>query len=384
MDTDKSAELFPDEIPALPDGIRSRFVDNGNGLLVHLLEAGGEQPDQPVILLLHGFPELAYSWRKVMMPLAAAGYRVLAPDQRGYGRTTGSIDEYETDLTPFFLTNYVADHVGTLAALGISRVDMVVGHDYGSPVAAYCALIRPDVFQRVALMSAPFGGPPAFAGDTDSSGTVDHDGLLALQPPREHYQWYYSGVDANTNMLNCAQGVHQFLRAYYHYKSADWAGNQPYRLRSSAAADMAVMPTYYIMNHLDGGMAQTVAPYLPDDETVSACQWLTEQELAFYAAEYSRTGFQGGLQSYRCKTGGQQATVLRVFANRTIDVPATFISGGSDWGTYQKPGELEKMQDQACSRFDALHLVTGAGHWVQQEQPGQVCRLLLEFMNRTA
>src|SRR5580704_5101028 len=145
----------------LPAGIRSRSLDNGNGLSVHVLEAGFETPGRPALLLLHGFPELAYSWRKVMPPLAAAGYHVIAPDQRGYGRTTGWDARYDGDLAPFRFSNLVRDALGLVSAFGYKHVDAVIGHDFGSPVAAWCALMRPDVFRAVAMMSAPFGGVPA-------------------------------------------------------------------------------------------------------------------------------------------------------------------------------------------------------------------------------
>ncbi len=151
---------------ALPAGVRSRIVSNVNGLAIHTLEAGFETEGRPLILLLHGFPELAYSWRKIMGPLAAAGYHVVAPDQRGYGRTTGWDDAYDGDLNSFRLPNLVRDALGLVSALGYRSVAAVVGHDFGSPVAAYCALIRPDVFRSVALMSAPFGGPPQLPFDT--------------------------------------------------------------------------------------------------------------------------------------------------------------------------------------------------------------------------
>src|SRR5256886_4173873 len=144
----------------LAPGIRSRMVNNNNGLMVHVLEAGYESTGRPCLLLLHGFPELAYSWRKVMLPLAAAGYYVVAPDQRGYGRTTGWDDAYDGDLDSYRLPNLVRDALGLVSALGYRSVAAVVGHDFGSPVAAYCAVIRPDVFRSVVLMSAPFGGPP--------------------------------------------------------------------------------------------------------------------------------------------------------------------------------------------------------------------------------
>jgi pimeloyl-ACP methyl ester carboxylesterase len=139
------------------------------------------------------------------------------------------------------------------------------------------------------------------------------------------------------------------------------------------------MPTYYIMEN-DKTMAETVAPYMPSAEQIAACRWLPEDELRVYSDEYRRTGFQGGLQWYRCATGAQFANDLRTFAGRTIDVPSMFIAGSSDWGVYQKPGEFERMQNQVCTRMLGCHLIDGAGHWVQQEQPEQVCELLLAFL----
>ena len=150
-----SAAAIGSSTVALPAGIRSCVVNNINGLAIHMLEAGFEINGRPLILLLHGFPELAYSWRKIMGPLAAAGYHVVAPDQRGYGRTTGWDGAYDGDLDSFRLPNLVRDALGLVSALGYRSVAAVVGHDFGSPVAAYCALIRADMFRSVALMSAP-------------------------------------------------------------------------------------------------------------------------------------------------------------------------------------------------------------------------------------
>jgi pimeloyl-ACP methyl ester carboxylesterase len=362
----------------LPPGIRSRFLSNGNGLRMHVLEAGYEDQGRPCVLLLHGFPELAYSWRKVMPLLAAAGFHVVAPDQRGYGRTTGWDAAYDGDLLSFRLLNLVRDVLGLVFALGHRSVAAVVGHDFGSPVAAWCALVRPDIFRSVALMSAPFTGPPALFA---TSGDNIHAALAGLDRPRKHYQWYYSTRQANADMLGAPQGVHDFLRAYYHLKSADWDGNKPVTLASWTADELAAMPTYYIMD-LAEGMAETVAPGMPTQAEIAACGWLTDPELAVYAAEFSRTGFQGALQWYRCRTEGRDEAELGLFSGRTIDVPSTFIAGKSDWGIYQVPGSLDRMQSGACTHMDGVHLVEDAGHWVQQEQPDRVGELLLRFLGR--
>jgi pimeloyl-ACP methyl ester carboxylesterase len=370
----------------LPPGIRARFVNDINGLTMHVLEAGFETQGRPCVLLLHGFPELAYSWRKVMLPLAAAGYHVIAPDQRGYGRTTGWDRDYDDDIGSFRMLNLVRDTLGLVSALGYRSVAAVIGHDFGSPVAAWCSLIRPDVFRSVVLMSAPFAGPPPLPFNTANGGVAApafalsiHDQLATLPRPRKHYQWYYSTREADDDMRNCAQGVHAFLRAYYHYKSADWKQNQPFPLAAWTADELAKMPTYYIMDR-DRGMAQTVAPEMPSASEIAACKWLPDDELSVYSAEYGRNGFQGGLQWYRCTSGGKYIPELQIFSGCTIDVPSMFIAGKSDWGVYQRPGDVDKMQNDACTRMLGCHLLDGAGHWVQQEQPGKVCELLVQFL----
>jgi pimeloyl-ACP methyl ester carboxylesterase len=379
-------------MPSLPDiplpaTIRSRFVDDINGLRMHVLEAGFETPGRPCVLLLHGFPELAFSWRKVMPALAAAGYHVIAPDQRGYGRTTGWDADYDGDLNPFRLLNLVRDALGLVSAFGYRSVDAVVGHDFGSSVAAWCALVRPDVFRSVALMSAPFAGPPALPFKTSDRpykpkpADPVHRELAALPRPRKHYQWYYSTREANADMHHARQGVHDFLRGYYHHKSADWQDNKPYPLRGWTATELAKLPTYYVMD-LARDMAETVAEEMPSATAIAANQWLPDSELAFYSAEYARTGFQGGLQWYRCGTSGAFTAEQQTWSGRSIDVPSCFISGKQDWGTYQRPGIFEAMQSTACSRMIGCHLIEGAGHWVQQEQPEEVSRLLIAFLQQ--
>jgi len=378
--------MTPIEPNVLPDGIRSRFVSDVNGLNMHVLEAGSL--DRPLLLLLHGFPELAYSWRKVMLPLAKAGYRVVAPDQRGYGRTADGATEYDVDLESYGMLNLTRDALALVRALGYEAVAAVIGHDFGASVAAYCALIRPDVFRKVAIMSAPFSGPPAFPYNTDgdsaavlgNAGRGDIDAELAsLSRPRKHYHRYYSTRSANADMLHCAQGMADLLRGYFHGKSADWPGNDPHRLAAWAADSLAEMPTYYIMDR-DATMAETAATFLPTAEEIATCEWLPDGELAFYTAEYSRTGFQGGLNWYRGRLDAALTVGLRLFSGRTIDVPSIFISGEKDWGVYQSPGAVEAMQERVCPRMSGVHLLPGAGHWVQQEQPAAVVKHIAQLL----
>ncbi|HEY3161297.1 MAG TPA: alpha/beta hydrolase [Vicinamibacterales bacterium] len=388
---DDIASLPPYGGSTIPPGIRSRRIPNVNGLTVHILEAGYETPGRPAALLLHGFPELAYSWRKVMLPLASAGYHVIAPDQRGYGRTTGWDGSYDADPDPFRILNMVRDATGLVYALGYRSVAMVVGHDAGAPVASWAALIRPDVFRSVTIMSSPFEGPPAIPFDTANGAappprapTDDElDAELAkLNPPRKYYQNYQRTPGANNNMLHAPQGLHAFFRAYYHYKSADWKGNKPHPLKARTAAEMAQIPTYYVMER-DKGMAETVAPFMPSAAEIAACKWLTDAEVDVYASEYARTQFTGALQGYRVRRGSDPKSVaeMRTFSGRSIDVPSMFVGGRSDWGVYQTPGAVDRMQKTACMRMTGFHLVDGAGHWVQQEQPEQVSRLLIQFLH---
>jgi len=382
-------EPGPYDAARLPPGIRSRFVDDINGLRMHVLEAGFEPKGRPAVVMLHGFPELAYSWRKVMPSIASAGFHVIAPDLRGYGRTSGTGVAFDDDLAPFRTLNLVRDVVGLVSAFGYRSVSAVVGHDFGSPLAAWCTVVRPDVFRSLVMMSAPFAGPPAVPFDTaDAPAAANrsnppadriYDELAALKPPRKHYQRYYSTREANANMWKAAQGIHAFLRAYYHMKSADWAENKPHPLAARTAAEWAKLPHYYVME-LDKGMAETVAPEMPGTAAIAANKWLPDDELKVYSEEYGRNGFQGGLQGYRIGSSGRFTPELQTFSGRTIDVPSMFVSGKSDWGVYQNPGAVERMQSAACTKMEGVHLVDGAGHWVQQEQPAEVSRLILQFL----
>ena len=251
--------------------------------------------------------------------------------------------------------------------------------DSGSPVAAWCALLHPDVFGCVALLSAPFAGPPR----TQRDPWPEFDAALAaLEPPRKHYQRYYATRDAHAEMCSGPAGLNAFLRAYFHCKSHDWPDNRPHALKSWRADDLAMLPRYYVMD-LDKDMAATAADMAPSPEEAHSCTWLTDAELAVYVREFGRTGFQGGLNWYRNAFDAAAIAELQAFEGQCIEVPTCFIAGRGDWGTYQSPGALEAMAS-ACTSFAGPYFIEEAGHWVQQEQPESLDATLGRFLAANA
>jgi len=370
----------------LPRGIRSRLVDNNNGLVMHILEAGFQEPRRPCVVLLHGFPELAYTWRNQLLPLASAGFHVIAPDLRGYGLTTSKPVSLSDSLVPYMMLNRVTDVLGLVRAIGYESVACVVGHDWGGPAAAWCARARPDVFRSVVSMSTPFDGAPSLPFDSANGRrpAVSHlsleETLAALPRPRKLYTRYYASTEANYDLWHPAQGVHDLLRAMWYFKSADWKGNRPFPLKSWSAAEYSNLPTYYVMDlHL--GMAQTVAQHMPSRQYIASCRWLTNADLDVYTRQYMRTGFQGGLNSYRILVNPEFSGETKCFSDRTVDVPACFIAGAEDWGVRQAPGAFENMR-KACTKLLGAHLIPMAGHWVAEEQPARVNELLLSFLQQ--
>lgn len=319
----------------------------------------------------------AYSWRNQMLPLAQAGYHVAAPDLRGFGRTTGGDHTYDCDLSEYGYLNKVRDAHALVRALGHERVAAVVGHDLGAPIAAYCALIRPNVFNAAVLMSAPFPGPVA----TDFMARMKSlsADLAALNPPRKYYISWNMEREAAPDYDNPPQGLKEFFRSYFHSKSADWPGNHPKPLKAQSAQEMAQIPTYYVMER-DKGMAATMQDYA-DSAKAAPCSWLSEDELELFAAEYARSGFQGALNAaYRPRQDLRNVAEMATFSGARIEVPSCFVSGANDWGLYQTFGALEAMTRTGCSNMIGQHIVPGAGHWVQQEQPEKVSKILLQFL----
>ncbi|KKY19240.1 putative epoxide hydrolase [Phaeomoniella chlamydospora] len=375
----------------LPKGISSRTINTSPyGLNFHILEAGYTPTRlKPLILLLHGFPDLAYSWRHVIPLLASAGYYVVAPDQRGYGRTSGwdTSGFSQVNLQEFSMIRLVTDIVVLVNALGYRKVTCLVGHDFGAVAAAHCAVSRPDLFEKLVLMSHPFKGTLNLPFNTANgaelpSGPVPVDmeaELAKLDRPRKHYRWYYSSEVANEEMLEPKDTLHDFLRGYFHLKSADWEGNDPQPLKGWEADEFAKMPVYYVMDKEDGMRAAVAREMKREDSEIisrKGSRWLSDEELGVYVQEFSRTGFQGGLNWYRVQTDAVLRRDTALLAGRKIEVPCFYVSGLKDWGNHQEPGSLKKMKDH-CTRLVAIKFIEGAGHWLPQEQPREATNAIL-------
>ncbi|EMC93722.1 hypothetical protein BAUCODRAFT_205529 [Baudoinia panamericana UAMH 10762] len=378
----------PSPLP-IPEGITEDYVDctSSCGLNYHILKAG--QPGQPLVLFCHGYPELAFSWRKIMPSIAAQGYYCVAMDQRGYGRTTGwdEASYGEVDLTQYTMTNLVRDLVCLVYALGYQEVHCIIGHDFGAVSSAMAALIRPDIFQSTIQMSHPHHAPPSPPfGDEPQKQKLDVQAELAkLEPPRKHYKWYNSTPTAAHDWDNPPQGLEAYLRGYFHLKSADWATNAPHPLTEWSAKQLAVMPEYYVMRK-DHSMPESVASNMQGEDASATQPWLSPSDLQVYVREWQRTGFQGALNWYRAQTAStpQSAKDMFLFAGRRIEVPCCFVSGKQDWGNYQQPAAFESYEDDKVVRkgcFKGARLIDHAGHWVQQEQPEKVIDEVKKFLS---
>jgi pimeloyl-ACP methyl ester carboxylesterase len=318
--------------------LRTRSIDT-NGIRMNLLEAG----EGPLVVLLHGFPELGFSWRHQLSALADAGYRAVAPDQRGYGRT----DQPE-DPADYSLCHLAGDVVGLVNALGEDRA-AVIGHDWGSAVAWTCALLRPDVFGAVGLLSVPYladlwSGPPP----TAVMKQLLASGLMI-------YQLYFQepGKADDDLSLDARDSLLRFF--------AGAGGGVPPEQRWR----FLYPPSEAFLNTL------------PKVDRLPS--WLSDEELDFFAAEFGRTGFTGGLNWYRNMDRSRQ--LLAFLSGARIMQPSVFIAGEEDAvvGMYRRDFDL---LEQTMPGLTAKTLIPEAGHWVQQEKPGEVNLHLLQFLSQ--
>ncbi len=308
------------------NGITQRYAECGTG---------------PVVLFCHGWPESWYSWRHQLLALAAAGYRCIAPDMRGYGGT-----DAPSDIEQYTILDLVGDMTSLLRELKIGQA-VVVGHDWGAPVAWHCALIRPDLFRAVVGMSVPW----ALRGKIDLLSALEKQGVS-----RFYMQYFQSPGVAEAEF---ERDVRHSLRLIYFTLS----GEQPEHEQG-----FAVLPA-------TGGFLDNKKA--PDASTA----WLNETDLNWFVGEFSRTGFRGGLNWYRNLTRNWRLTCA--WQGQPIRQPSIFIAGSRD-GVLKFPASKIQIDMFASSLpgIRGTHILEGAGHWIQQERAAEVNQLLLDFLTQ--
>lgn len=315
---------------------RRHQVLAANGVRIHAVEQGRG----PLVLLLHGFPESWYSWRHQLPALADAGYRAVAIDVRGYGRSSKpfGIDAYR-------MLAHVADNLGVVEALG-EETAVVVGHDWGSPIAAASALLRPDVFRAVALLSVPYS-PPGRTRPTDAFRRMGGD--------EEFYISYFQ--EPGRAEAEIEEDVRTWLLGMYVAASGDAVAPPDGRTIATVPPGGRLCDRFVLPDHLPG--------------------WLTDDDLDLYVAEFERTGFTGALNRYRNVDRDWQD--LGVWAQRPITVPSLFIGGDRDGPTLWGSSAIARFE-QTLPDLRGSHVLAGCGHWTAQERPTEVNDLLVGFL----
>ena len=312
---------------------------SANGMQMHLLEEG----QGPLVLLCHGFPELGYSWRYQIPVLAEAGYRVVAPDMRGYGGTDAPGDQ-----DAYTLCHLAADMVCLVNALGEKQA-AIIGHDWGAPVAWTCALLRPDIFPALGLLSVPYladiwSGPPPMQSMK-----------MLLAMGQMFYQLYFQ--EPGKAEREFEQDVRATHLGLFYGASGSAPPEHRWRFLFSPS--------------------ETLADTMPRPSGLPP--WLREEELDVYVREFKRTGFRGGLNWYRNLDRDRE--LLGFLAGAKITQPALFAAGEED-AVIQMYRPAFDTLEQNVPNLTKKVLIPGAGHWVQQEKPAEVNQLLSEFLTR--
>jgi len=303
-----------------------------NGIRMHIVEQGRG----PLVLLCHGFPESWYSWRHQLPALAAAGYRVVAPDMRGYGQT-----DRPQDIAQYTLLHMAGDMVGLLDELGVEQA-VIVGHDWGAPVAWTSALLRPDRFRAVAALSVPYL-PRGAARPTDA--------LKFLAGDSFHYMLYFQAPGVAEAELE--QDVKATIRRVLYWASGE-APDRPTKPRTAKFLDLM-------------------------DEPGTLPSWLSEADVDFYASEFKRTGFTGGLNWYR--NLDRTWELMAALKGAKITQPALFVAGDRDLVVVARKAAVDHLS-QSVPNLTKTVMLPGCGHWTQQERPAAVNAELIGFLKR--
>ncbi|MDA9497096.1 alpha/beta fold hydrolase [Bradyrhizobium sp. CCBAU 11357] len=317
----------------------------GNGIHINIAEQG----EGPLVLLVHGFPESWYSWRRQIDDLAAAGFRVVAPDMRGYGKSDApqAIDQYTT-------LHLVGDMVGILDALGESHA-VIVGHDWGASVAWQAALTRPDRFRAIAALSVPFR----------PRGKTLPTSLMPRTENAQFYQLYFQ--EPGKAEAELERDPRATIRNMLFGASGDGVA----AARAAAAAggpapNLGMVPK-------GGGFLQ--GPGAP----ATLPSWITEADIDFYGEQFKRSGFRGALNYYRNIDRNWEIT--GALSGLQVNVPALYIAGDRDFivafpGTDQLLANMKGL----VPGLRGIRMLPGCGHWTQQERPNDVSAALIEFV----
>ena len=311
-----------------------------NGISIHLAEAG----EGPLVLLLHGFPELWYSYRHQLAALAEAGYHAVAPDMRGYGRTDSPVD-----ISQYSMPRLAGDVIGIVNELGGERF-VVVGHDWGAPVASNVGLFRPDLVRGVVLLSVPYF----------PRGDVDVLTMLTATLGGDNYQVYFQEPGVAEKAFEAD------IRASVLATLIGWSGD---------------VLEINLLDKVDP--TQPLAPDalgLGDYTTRPLPAWLTPEDVDYYTGEFQRTGYAGGLNWYR--TSKLNWELLAAWQNAPLTAPSLFVAGERDlvvnWPMVRDV--IPMLSELSMPNLSKSVLIEGSGHWVQQERPSQVNELLIEFL----
>jgi pimeloyl-ACP methyl ester carboxylesterase len=319
--------------------LRHRFVE-ANGIRIHIAEQG----EGPVIVLCHGFPETWYSWRRQLPALAAAGFRAVAPDMRGYAETESpiAIDQYT-------LLHLVGDMVGLLDALNIEKA-VIAGHDWGAPVAWHAALLRPDRFRGVVDLSVPF--IPRGQVYTSENLPQTEDAIF--------YQDYFQTPGVAEAELE--RNIRSTVRILLYSLSADVP--RPGTTPGGGSAGMISRKAGFFSNMID---------------PLSLPHWISETEANVYVEQFSRSGYRGGLNWYRNISRNRQ--LLAAFDGLKIAVPALYIVGESDVVlAFPDMDRLIAGLSETVPLLKQTIVVPACGHWTQQERPEEVNSAIIEFL----
>jgi len=310
-----------------------------NGIRLHYVEAGAG----PLVIACHGWPESWYSWRHQILALAQSGFRVVAPDMRGYGRSSRP-----DDVAAYTITHLVGHMVGLVNSFGVDDA-VIVGHDWGAPVAWYSALMRPDLFRAVAGISVPFRPPAPLP-----PGIRISDIVRELAGERDYYRLFIA--DGPQAEREAEQDLRSYLLGVLYSVSGD------------------IGPGKQWDGFMEKGHGIWDCLTLPDKQPT----WLSEQDLDFYVSEFERTGLTGGFNYYR--NIDVMTAQLAPFLGKTIEQPSLYLCGEFDPIAGNTPDAHTEMQ-RVLADLRGFHVLKGAGHWLQQERANEVSQHLINFLN---